>query len=118
MGAWPVAGFFGLDVLLIYYAFRANYRSAREFETVEITSDALTITRVDQHGRSKEFEFNPYWVRVRLDEEPCGATKLAIVSHGRSFLFGLFLSDDDRRDFARALSEELHARRTHVPRSG
>ena len=26
MGAWPVFGFFGLDVLLLYWAFRLNYR--------------------------------------------------------------------------------------------
>ncbi|HEY7298508.1 MAG TPA: DUF2244 domain-containing protein, partial [Xanthobacteraceae bacterium] len=31
-GAWPVFGFFGLDVLLVYWAFRANYRSARAYE--------------------------------------------------------------------------------------
>jgi uncharacterized membrane protein len=115
MGAWPVAGFFGLDVLLIYYAFRANYRAARAYETVEITSEGMTITRVDQHGRSEAFHFNPYWVRVQLAEEPSGHTKLSITSHGRSFLFGLFLSDDDRRDFARALTDELHARRSYVP---
>src|SRR3954452_10753057 len=26
IGAWPVGGFFGLDALLIYWAFRVNYR--------------------------------------------------------------------------------------------
>ena len=28
MGAWPIFGFFGLDVLLLYWAFRINYRRA------------------------------------------------------------------------------------------
>ena len=28
LGAWPVVGFLGLDVLLVYWAFRANYRAA------------------------------------------------------------------------------------------
>ena len=27
-GAWPVFGFFGLDVIAVYIAFRANYRAA------------------------------------------------------------------------------------------
>jgi uncharacterized membrane protein len=33
-GAWPVLGFFGLDVLLVYIAFRLNYRSGRLYETL------------------------------------------------------------------------------------
>ena len=28
LGAWPVFGFLGLDVLLVFWAFRANYRAA------------------------------------------------------------------------------------------
>jgi len=28
MGAWPVLGFFGLDVLAIYWAFKINFRRA------------------------------------------------------------------------------------------
>ena len=36
-GAWPVFGFFGLDVALLYIAFRLNYRSGRLYETVDLT---------------------------------------------------------------------------------
>ena len=32
MGAWPVLGFFGLDLLVIYWAFRINYRRALAYE--------------------------------------------------------------------------------------
>jgi uncharacterized membrane protein len=39
-GAWPVLGFFGLDVLLVYVAFRLNYRSGRLYETVNLTPPA------------------------------------------------------------------------------
>lgn len=115
MGAWPVTGFFGLDVALIYYAFRANYRSGSAYETVEIGPSTVTITRFDPKGRSEQFEFNAYWARVHLDEDPCGSTRLNLVSHGRKFLFASFLSDDDRRDFARVLDSELHHRRTALP---
>lgn len=115
MGAWPVAGFFGLDVVLIYYAFRANYRSARAYETVEITPHNITITRVDAKGHSETFDFNTYWARLKLHEEPSGHTKLSILSHGRSFLFGTFLSDDERRDFAEILEAEMLAHRSHLP---
>jgi uncharacterized membrane protein len=115
MGAWPVAGFFGLDVLLIYYAFRANYRSGRAYETVEITPETITVTRVDQKGRSEAFDFNTYWARLQLREEPSGRTRLSIVSHGKSFPFAVFLSNDERRTLAEALETEMLAQRTNLP---
>ena len=107
MGAWPVLGFFGLDILLIYWAFRANYRSAREFETVEISPDALTITRQSLDGSVRRFDFQPYWVRIFLDEEPSGSNRLRLRSHGNEVQIGKFLSDDERRTFAEILEAEI-----------
>jgi uncharacterized membrane protein len=115
LGAWPVAGFLGLDVALIYYAFRANYRASRRFETVEINADTITITRVQPDGTSESFDFNTYWARIRLDEEPSGRTSLSIITHGRAFRFATCLGNDDRRAFASALDAELRTRRTFVP---
>src|SRR4051812_2258054 len=62
LGAWPVIGFMGLDVALIYIAFRLNYRAARLYETVDLTRDALTVTRVEPSGKAHVWSFNPYWV--------------------------------------------------------
>ena len=117
IGAWPVLGFFGLDVALIYIAFRLNYRDGRRFETIEIDDATLTLTRVDPKGRSERFEFNPYWVRVRLSRARNGRTRLALASHGRETLFGGFLTDDERSDFAATLRDALvQARR--APHAG
>ena len=107
MGAWPVFGFLGLDVLLIYLAFRFNYRSARAYETIEINGEQLILTRSDPAGRKKRFEFNPYWVRVLLSERNDGRTSLALTSHGQVIEFGRFLNDDERREFASALKYAL-----------
>ncbi len=104
MGAWPVFGFFGLDVALIYLAFTLNYRSGRLYETVELTPKMLTVTRVHPSGKRESFDFNPYWVRVRLADGPEGRTDLRLASHGRELSFGRFLTDDERRDFSNALS--------------
>jgi uncharacterized membrane protein len=107
MGAWPVMGFFGLDVALIYLAFKLNYRSGRLHELVELTPEALTVTRVHPSGKRESFDFNPYWVRVFVAEGPQGRTDLRLASHGREFSFGRFLTDDERRDFSDALSGAL-----------
>lgn len=107
MGAWPVLGFFGLDILLIYWAFRMNYRSGREFESVEVSPTALTITRNSVDGAVSRFEFQTYWVRIFLDEEPSGRTHLRLRSHGKDVRVGQFLSDDERRTFAEMLETEI-----------
>ncbi|HWB43925.1 MAG TPA: DUF2244 domain-containing protein [Hyphomicrobiaceae bacterium] len=111
MGAWPVAGFFGLDALLLYAAFRLNYRAGRMYETVEVTPDALTVTRVRPSGRSERFSCNPYWARVSLRQRPNGRTDLDLISRGGRLAIGRFLTDDERRDFADALKAALTSAR-------
>lgn len=111
-GAWPVVGFLGLDVVLVYLAFRLNYRSARQYEIVELTDAALTVTRVDARGRGESFGFNPYWVQLDVRERSDGRADLRLGSHGREISFGRFLSDTEKRDFARALTSALLAART------
>ena len=107
MGAWPVLGFFGLDVLLLYVAFRLNYRSGLRYETVELTPARFVLTRVHPSGRREQLDCNPYWARVDLREWPDGRTALSVVSRGTKLAFGSFLTDDERRDLASVLRDAL-----------
>jgi uncharacterized membrane protein len=109
IGAWPVSGFMGLDVLLLYGAFRLNYHSARMSETIRIDADELTLTRVHPSGRSESWSFNPYWVRIDVNEPLWRAGSLALRSHGRRHIFGSFLTEDEKRDFAETLGRALYA---------
>src|SRR6476620_8609952 len=63
LGAWPVIGFLGLDVLLVYWAFRANYRAAAAFEEVTVTASELRVRRVSHRGKVDEWSLNPLWTR-------------------------------------------------------
>ena len=108
-GAWPVLGFFGVDVLLVYIAFKLNYRSGRLYETIDVTPAKFTWTRVHPSGRQEQFDCNPYWARVNLREWPDGRTVLSMVSQGKELAFARFLTDDERRDLASALREALLA---------
>lgn len=117
LGAWPVFGFFGLDVLLVYIAFKLNYRAARAYELVELTPETLKLTQISASGKSRSFEFNPYWVRVLFTERPDGGNHLKLVSHGRELEFGRLLNDDERRDFAEALRGALETARLSPPDS-
>lgn len=108
-GAWPVLGFFCLDVLLIYSASKLNYRSGRAYETVSIAGNELTVTKVHASGRSNSWTFNPYWARVKLTTRAGRASQLKLSSHGRALVLGSFLSEDERQDFADALTSALSA---------
>jgi uncharacterized membrane protein len=107
IGAWPVPGFLGLDVLLIYVAFRINYRAARRYETVQLGDDGLTVRVVDPKGKAKSWTFDPYWVRVTVDELETGSNRLILSSHGRYLNVGSFLTPDERTEFADALRDAL-----------
>ena len=108
MGAWPVPGFLGLDLLLIYIAFRINYRRARAYEAVQLSRESLTVTRVDARGRRQCHSFEPYWVRVEMDDPPEHDSVVTLTSHGRRFSFAHFLSPEERLDFANALDRALY----------
>jgi uncharacterized membrane protein len=110
-GAWPVMGFLGLDVLLIFGAFRLNYRAARLHEFIELTESELRLTRTYPSGRSQSWTFNPYWVRLELEEYETQADRLSLRSHGRVLVFGNFLSDEEKRGFADALTAALQGLR-------
>jgi uncharacterized membrane protein len=108
MGAWPVFGFFGLDVLLVYWAFRVNYRSARAYEVVTVTPSELTVRKVSHHGRIRQWTLNPVWVQLDRDQhEEFGIERLFLVSRGRRLPIASFLGAQEKEDFALALSGAL-----------
>jgi len=110
-GAWPVFGYFGLDVLLLYLAFRASYRAARRYETVKLTAEALVVERVGPRGQRARWNFQPYWLRIEMDEPPEHGSQLRLISHGRSLALGAFLSPGERAELAAALREALRRQR-------
>lgn len=112
MGAWPVFGFFGLDVALIYLAFRRNYLDARAFEEINLSREELQIRRISARGREVEYSFNPYWTRLVIDRRSWGIAAIALASSGRRLSIGAFLNPDDRAAFADALSNALASART------
>jgi uncharacterized membrane protein len=108
LGAWPVFGFFGLDVLLVYFAFRANYRTARAYEEVTVTASELTVRKINHRGGVRQWTLNPLWVRLeRIVHEEFGVERLFLVSHGRRLTIAGSLSPAEKASFARALASAL-----------
>ncbi len=108
LGAWPVLGFLGLDVALLYLALRASDARARLRERVRLSPDALTVERRHPGGREERFTFQPYWARVELDAG-IGAEpgRLSLTSHGRRVTLGAFLAPAQRAELAQTLAAAL-----------
>lgn len=108
IGAWPVFGFFGLDILLVWYAFRRNYAAAKAYEEVTVSATEIRIRKAGPGKRYQEFRFNPFWVRLNLTRvEDEGVTKISLVARDQTVDLGNFLNPEDRTTFARAFSAAL-----------
>ena len=108
MGAWPVFGFFGLDVLLLYWAFRLNYRHAAAYEEVTMTPVALTVRKVSHRGAVREWVLNPLWVKLdKVVHVEFGIERLFLVSRGKQLAIASFLGPDEKASFAQALGNAL-----------
>lgn len=110
-GAWPVIGFCGLEVLLIWWCFKLNFRSLRRHETILLTDGELELRRIAPDGTVERIALQTYWLRVRLDESPGRSSRLVLASHGREISVGAFLAPDERVELARALEQALARQR-------
>ncbi len=116
IGAWPVVGFLGLDVILIYIAFRVTYWRARTYETLRLSREDLLIEHVTHRGQKRTWRFQPYWVQVLMDKSADNDSRLVLRSHGRSVEIAGFLPLAERADLAHALRNALaRARAACVP---
>lgn len=103
IGAWPVIGFCGLDVFLVWLAFRLSYRQGRLCERVTVAPGDLRVSRVLPSGHESRWRIEPFWARVVIDNPDEHEACVRIVSKGRSLVLGSFLSPEERMSFARAL---------------
>lgn len=108
MGAWPVVGFFGLDVLALWWALKLNADAARAYEEVRVTALELSLAQVSARGRRAEWRFHPFWTRLerRADEE-FGLMHLDLASRGARVEIARCLGPAEKADFADALSRAL-----------
>lgn len=109
MGAWPVAGFMGLDVAIFYLAFRANFDAAKAYEDILVTPVELLLAKVSAKGARREFRFHPAWTRLdKVEHEEFGVMSVALRSRGRSVEVGGFLGADAKKDLALGLLKALN----------
>ena len=106
-GAWPVVGFLGADVLLVYVAFKISFRRGQLRETLQLSAEELLVQRVSPWGTAQSWRFQPYWLQVGIEEDGSRRGALVLRSHGKSLALGKFLTCEERGDVARALRQAI-----------
>lgn len=111
IGAWPVTGFMGLDVLIAWWAFRRNFSDAKRCEQISIKGDVVELRRNPVHGSPTLHEFNRRWLRIDLefDEARELVGRLLFVYRGRLTEVGSFLGAEERQGLAKVLRSALAA---------
>ncbi|WDI32948.1 DUF2244 domain-containing protein [Hyphococcus flavus] len=107
IGAWPVIGFCGLDVLAVWLAFKLSYRQGRLRERVRVTKDEMLVARVLPSGHETRWRLQPFWTRVSIDQPVRHESQVRVTSKGGVLILGSFLSPKERARFADALSGAL-----------
>lgn len=109
LGAWPIAGFAGLDVLLVWWAFKVNFADARKLERISVTDHEVVVDRLSEKRPPEQQRFVRRWVRVELEEdkerELIGS--LILVSGRTRLVVGEFLAPEERKTLANALKSAL-----------
>jgi len=110
LGAWPVFGFFGLDVALIHWAFKKNFSDCQMREIIEVTGQDILVQRFQPKKPVRQYRVNRHWARLDLAEDKArelvGA--LTIRSHGKIIEIASFLGPDERKSFYRDLRRALN----------
>jgi uncharacterized membrane protein len=108
LGAWPVIGFFGLDVVLVWLAFRASFRSGqRQREMVLVASDMIQVGRRPAKGPEQWWGLSPHFARVDVEDPDGWEAQVALAAGPDRLALATFLSPAERVGFARALRDAI-----------
>jgi uncharacterized membrane protein len=112
MGAWPVVGFLGLDVLAVWWALSVSMREKKRYEKVTLWPDELELMRVDARGREELIRYDPRIVKLIIDRDfNERTTALHLRTTERDIEIGSFLNPDDKQSFGKALGTALRQAR-------
>jgi uncharacterized membrane protein len=106
LGAWMVLPFAGLEMLVLFLAFRHIGRHAADYERIAIEGDRLNVEVLDGR-RVSCIELNCRWAQVVCAGD---GSRLALRSHGREFEIGRHLNGEERVAMGRRLKKELGKR--------
>ena len=109
VGAWPVFGFLGLELVALIALLHYNHKRSYMIERIAITANDLTVERIDPWGRRRQWSFQRHWLQVNVQGETDRNCTLELRSHGNALTIGSFLTPAERRAVAVTLRDALRA---------
>lgn len=106
LGAWPVLGFLGLDLVLLWFAFKLNSRSLKIVERIRMNDKQVMVTRESAQGK-ESWMFNSYWLSVLVKNEPRGKGYIQLASHGHFINIARYLTINERHELAEQIRSAL-----------
>ena len=107
IGAWPVFGFFGLDVFLVYVFFKLSFKSGEEFEVINLTKKKLIIKKYKEKKIIKTYILDANWVKIQIQNPLEHSSKLQISSKNKSIIIGSFLRLDEKIEVLQNIENAL-----------
>ena len=112
LGAWPIVGFMGLDVLAVWWALSASTRDGRRREAVTLWPGQLIVIAVAANGSEVKTEFHPLHARLIVARDFEERTvKLTLREREIELELGSFLNAEEKGSFARAFGTALRRAR-------
>jgi uncharacterized membrane protein len=112
IGAWPVVGFMGLDVLAIWYALTISTRAGKTSEIVTLWPGSLELKKIDSKGKEELLTFVPFNVRFVVDRDfNERVTGLWLKERERKVPFGAFLSNEEKLSLSKVFGAALRKAR-------
>lgn len=110
-GAWPIMGFFGIDWLLLYWAFKVSYRRGEQTERIRLTARTMTVDRSMPGRKSQHWSFHPAWVKVDMHRPTDHDASLSLREQSKRVEIGAFLAPKERSEVADVIRDGLQRRR-------
>lgn len=108
MGAWPIVGFVGLDLLLVWWALRTAMNNGSRYEQVTLWPDQLELKQVSAGGKEQLLRFSPLQVKLVIDRDINErTTALHLRTADSDTEIGAFLNADDKTSFAKVFGTAL-----------
>jgi uncharacterized membrane protein len=119
MGAWPVPFFFGIDILLVWLAFKVSYRDGRRREIIRIARDRILIHRQHPNGSTRHYVLPTAWTQVKIHQAGKHDAAVELSASGKRLVVGSFLSPPERPDLGDAIERAIgRARQSVAQESG
>jgi len=98
---------FGIfPVATLYLFFLRNYQDGRLTEELRIYPNVIAVERRESSGKIHRWHTNPYWVKVKMHDEPI-ENYLTLEGNQRTVELGAFLSPEERLTLKAEIDDAL-----------